>query len=83
MDYTFTEHARQRKNEYQISEKLIQEALDKPTQISYDTHEHVMVKKLYKRKGSPHVLIIIGVGESSVFRIITLITSSKIKKYLK
>ena len=83
MEYVLTKHARERKTEYRITDVLIKEALDNPSEIGYDDQGNVMIKKRYQRRRHPHVLIIVGVEEKSVFRIITLITSSKIKKYLK
>lgn len=83
MKYLLTHHAQLRKKEYRISNKLIRDTLDKPSEISYDAQGHVMLKKLYSRRGHSHVFIIVGVEESFVFRIITIITSSKIKKYLQ
>ena len=82
MDFVLTKHARQRKNEYRITVSLIRETLRMPDQVRYDGDGYLMFKKLYVREGHPHVLIVVCVRSGKTFRIITLITSSKVKKYL-
>ncbi len=84
MDYILTAHAKQRIKERIISMELIDEALRNPTAVLYDTNdkERVLIKKLYKKKGKPRLVLIAGIYRGSTLKILTIIETSKVKKYL-
>jgi len=82
MRYTLTVHARKRMEERNVSAELLEEALDFPTTIGYDEKGQIMVKKLYSKRGKKRLLIIVGQFNEEVLRIVTLIDTSKVKKYL-
>ncbi len=68
--------------ERSISVALIEEALVNPTKILYDARGRLMFKKLYKKRHIPRLLIVIGEKVKDTLRVITVIETSKIKKYL-
>ena len=68
--------------ERSISERVIKEALQNPTNILYDDKDRLMVKKLYKKRGKERLLLIAGEMAKNRFEIITVIDTSKVKKYL-
>ena len=65
-----------------ISIELIEEALAYPDKVSYDGKGRMLIKKLYERNGGKRLLIIAGEQEGDTFVIVTVIDTSKIKKYL-
>ncbi|MDP3792175.1 MAG: DUF4258 domain-containing protein [bacterium] len=82
MRYFFTRHALERMEERSISKKIIDSAFAKPTKVSYDYNNLILIKKQYKRRGTDRLLMIVGKLEKGDFKIITIIETSKIRKYL-
>lgn len=82
MKYFLTHHASERMKERSISKKLIDLAFANPTKVLYDDNDGVLIKKLCKRKGVDRLLIIAGKVEKGDIKIITVIETSKINKYL-
>lgn len=82
MRYIFIAHAKQRMKERSISERLVEQALDSPTKILYDNKGRLLIKKLYKKKGQDRLLLIVAEPKDDLLDIITVIDTSKIKKYL-
>ncbi len=83
MDYTFTEHARKRIKERSISEARIREALENPSKILSDDDGRLLIKKVYKKKGKERLLLIVVTKYQGNLNIITVIETSKVKKYLR
>lgn len=79
-----TEHAKKRIRERKISEKFIKEVLENPTKIHRDSKnkDRVLFKKLYLKRGLRKLLLVIGEVEKDKLKIITIIDTSKISKYL-
>ena len=82
MDYLLTEHAEKRMTERSISWELLDEALRRPTQVSYDAEGRVLIKKLYRKRRRERLLLIAGEVTNSTLKIVTVIDTSKVKKYL-
>ncbi len=82
MRYFFTRHALERMKERSISKRLIGIAFANPTKVLYDDSDRVLIKKLYKKSGTDRLLMIAGKLEKGGFKIITVIETSKIRKYL-
>lgn len=82
MRYVLTLHARKRMEERNIPTDLLEEALDFPTKIGYDEKGQIMVKKLYAKRRKERLLIVVGQFQEETLRIVTLIDTSKVKKYL-
>ncbi len=82
MRFTFSSHALERMRERAIPKELIDEALREPTKVSYDANGRTLVKKLYLKKNVKRLLLIAGETHDDTFHIITVIDTSKVKKYL-
>ena len=82
MRYIVTPHAKARMAERSIPEKLIAEALRNPTELSYDPRRRILIKKLYQTRGRDRLLLIVGEETNGILNIITVIDTSKVKKYL-
>jgi len=82
MDYLLTTHAEKRLAERSIPRKLLDEALREPTKISYDAANRALIKKLYRKHRQERLLLIVGEIMGSTLKIITVIDTSKVKKYL-
>ena len=67
--------------ERSISERVVNDAIENPTKVLYDDGR-VLFKKLYKNKGIDRLLLIAGEPRKDILEIITVIETSKIKKYL-
>lgn len=80
--YIITPHAKKRMRERIISEQLIRDALREPTRMLYDTKERILIKKLYKKNGRDRLLLIAGEMSEKTLEIITVIDTSKVRKYL-
>lgn len=66
-----------------ISKKLVIDALKFPTKISSNKQSRQLVKKLYtNRKGDKRLLLIAIETRANVTKIITVIDTSKVNKYL-
>ena len=69
--------------ERNISRRLIEESLDDPTDIGTDGEGKVLIKKRYQRLGKVRLLLIVGeFMQGDIFKVITIIETSKIDKYL-
>ncbi len=82
MLYTLKPHARMRMRERKITERIIKDALDNPTKIEYDTKGRVLFKKLYHSNEKERLLLIVGERRGDLTEIITIIDTTKVKKYL-
>lgn len=82
MKVVFTRHARERMKERLISREDVVEALENPTKVGYDKDGKILVKKTYQKEGKERLLLIVGRISRETFKIITIIDSSKVKKYL-
>ena len=68
--------------ERKIPESLIREALERPTKIAYDNKGRILVKKLYIKQKKQRLLLVAGERKQDAFVVITIIDTTKIKKYL-
>ena len=82
MDYIFSPHAKLRMRERGISEEQIIQALRRPTAVLSDPSGRLLFKKLYLKNGSERLLLIATERKSRQLFIITVIDSSKVRKYL-
>lgn len=82
MNFIFTAHAKRRMAERSISSKMVYEALRNPAKVLYDDDNKILFKKLYKSKRFNRLLLVVAEEERNRFKIITVIDTSKIKKYL-
>ena len=82
MDYILTPHAKQRMVERLIPDKLIAATLRNPTKVLYDSRGRLLFKKLYQKKGQTRLLLIAGIKTGNSLRIVTVIDTSKLRKYL-
>jgi hypothetical protein len=82
MRYVLKPHAIERMKERAISKKLIEETLRFPTKILYDDKGRILFKKLYKKRKKQRLLLIAGEEVGKVIEIITVIDTTRIKKYL-
>jgi len=65
-----------------ITIKLVRNAVAEPTKMLYDKKGRVLFKKLYKKAGTIRLLMVAGAPDKNVLRVITVIDTSKIRKYL-
>lgn len=82
VEYILSSHAKERMAERSITEKLIREAMASPTKILHDSRKRILIKKLYGMKGKERLLLIAGEMTGEKLKIITVIDTTKIKKYL-
>lgn len=82
MEYILSDHARKRIAERSITKQQVESALRYPTKVLYDNKGRLMFKKLYLRKSSQRLLIVVGEKQFSKLKIITVIDTSKVRKYL-
>lgn len=83
MIYRIRPHARKRMKERNISKTFLDEALLQPTKIMYDSgRNRILIKKLYFRGSKERLLLIACEKSDNVLGIITVIDTSKVKKYL-
>ena len=80
MDYELTRHAKERMVERRISEKLLESAVLRPNKVLYDEKDKIMFKKLYA--GDKRLLIVVAERAKNHLKIITIIDTSQVKKYL-
>ena len=57
-------------------------AIANPTRIGYDQKGRMLIKKLYRKNGKARLLLIVGEEKDDILEIITIIDTSKVKKYL-
>ncbi len=65
-----------------IPESAIKGAFDNPTKIGYDSKGRMLVKKLYRKNGNERLLLVVCEKIVDILEIITIIDTSKVKKYL-
>ena len=82
MKYILTPHARRRMTERAIPEGIIEDALQKPTKVLYDNKGRLLIKKAYTKRGKERLLLIAAEIGTDTLEIITIIDTSKVKKYL-
>lgn len=82
MEYILTKHANERMEERYISKRLLESALNEPTKLSYDRKGNVLLKKIYKKKDKKRLLLVVVERLDNKVKVITIIDTSKIKKYL-
>ena len=82
MKYRLTKHAEERAKEREISTWLIQDSLESPTDLSRDNEGKLLIKRLYKKKDKERLLLLVGKIVNNELLIITIIETSKVKKYL-
>ena len=82
MKYEISSNARQRMRERNISEQYVAKTISNPTQILIDAAGRMLFKKLIRKAGKKRLLLIAGERRNQILRIITIIETSKIKKYL-
>ncbi len=82
MKYILKPHAKRRMRERNIPEELISRALHNPTQIGYDAKNRLLIKNIYVKNNQKRLLLIVGEIHAEILEIITVIDTSKIKKYL-
>lgn len=75
-------HAQIRMTERNISLKEIKLALKSPTKIEYDENNKLTVKKVTVKNGEIKLLLIVGAIQNNALKLITVIETSKVKKYL-
>lgn len=79
--YILTKHAKLRLVERSIAKQVLEESLQSPTKIEYYNGK-LMYKKLYQRGNKKRLLMIVATKDYDQLRIITIIDTSKIQKYL-
>lgn len=82
MHYQLTQHALQRMQERGISFSVLEETLASPDQIWYEEGVKVQFRKRITQDSKEFLLIAVAVHNEGLLRIITVIQTSKIKKYL-
>lgn len=80
--YIILPHARARMAERAISRALLETALRDPTKIEYDAKGRMLIKKFYKKRGRQRLLLVAAERQSKHLAIITVIDTSKVRKYL-
>ena len=82
MKYILKPHAKKRMRERLISEITLRDALDNPTKVGYDAHGRILIKKLYQKNKKERLLFVVCEMTANILEIITVIETSKVKKYL-
>ena len=86
MKIVLSAHARERMRERGLKTKDIQLAILHPDRLEVDRtqRDRWMVKRVYRRNatGSRHLLMVIFELHEGVIEVITVISTSKIRKYL-
>lgn len=82
MKYTISPHARVRMKERGITEKDVENALQFPTKTLYNEKQRILFKKLYQKDKKEKLLLVAGQWRGKTLRVITVIETSKVKKYL-
>lgn len=82
MKYVLTAHARQRMKERNIFNAQIEEALFKPTKIEKNNQGQFLIRKVYEQRGCIRLLLLVVRKENDTWKIITVIDTSKVQKYL-
>ncbi len=82
MKYIITSHAKARMKERGIMEENVKKTIEFPTETLYDENKRFLFKRLYRRNGKERLLLVAGEWRGKTCRIITVIETSKIKKYI-
>ena len=82
MKYFLTKHAKERMAERLIPERIIASTITNPTSILYDDNGRLLIKKLYRKRNKERLLLIAGEITEDKLKVITVIDTSKINKYL-
>ena len=80
--YVLSSHARERMRERGISEEDVRMAIRRPTTTAKHAPNRVLIKTIYTRRGKQRLLLIAGEYIKETLRIITVIDTSKVNKYL-
>ena len=80
-DYFLSKHAKERAQERLIRKSDIEEALCKPTKLLYNEKDKLIFKKIYGNIEN-RLLIIVTERSGQKLKIITIIDTTNIKKYL-
>ena len=83
VDYILTKHAKKRLDDRKITIQLVEDTLFHPTQLSADGDGKWLYKKLYAGEVKLRLLMLVVVREGTHLRILTIIDTSKVKKYMK
>ena len=65
-----------------ISKALISDALKNPTKIAQDEQQRILIKKIYEKRGKKRLLLLALEREDIGLCVVTVIDTTKIKKYL-
>ena len=68
--------------ERKIQKRLLESAFRAPTDVLPDRKGKFLIKKVYRKSGKARLLLIVGEVNDRELRIITVIETSKVKKYL-
>ena len=82
MRYRLTPHAEKRMRERAISLNVVRDCLQNPDKVSYDEKGRYLLKKRYDKSGKQRLLMIAVERKGGVQEVITVIDTSKVKKYL-
>lgn len=82
MQYRLTKHARERIEERRIPVTILEDALHNPTKVGYDVEGKQLIKKVYKKSGKEHLLLLVVRRDHDTMVIVTVIDTSKVKKYI-
>lgn len=80
-DYFLSKHAKERVVERHIRKSDIELALLKPDKLLYDENNKLLFKKVYGNKKN-RLLIVVAERSENKLKIITIIDTTNIKKYL-
>ncbi len=83
IDYVLTKHAKKRLFDRKISVKLLETALSDPTQVLADGTGKLLYQKLYRERDKSRLLMVVVIIELGRLKVLTVIDTSKVKKYLK
>ncbi len=83
VDYILTKHAKKRLDDRKITIQLVEDTLLHPTRLLADGNGKWLYKKLYAGEKNLRVLILAVIMEGARFKILTVIDTSKVKKYLR
>lgn len=82
MDYYLTKHAKLRMAERSVSAQLLNDALHNPTEVLYDNGGRMLYKYMYTIENVKRLLMVVAIKEKDKVKIITVIDTSKVRKYL-
>ncbi len=82
MEYFLTRHAKDKLTERTISLAVLEAALEMPTEIRENGKGKWLLLKLYRRLGKKRLLKVVVSKDGSKLKVITVIETSKVKKYL-